>query len=279
MRRWLRQFMVVCFIVIFIVQLERVLAVSAQQAQGAKALFYTEAGTTVSSQSPISESLSGTPSPSKRPAKSRVATPPPVPVRQDMAATPQQDPWFGIAYWVELQRDNVMMRIADPASFNFRSGDRIRFQVMANTPGYLYIVNRGSSGQETLLFPTTQYNFNWLEARKPYPVPQSGWILFDDQPGEENVSLMLSPKPLLDGGVGEPAPSSTMPPAASARFAEVTNMCGTKDLLVCGAKDLLVERDETQGQQATYVGGVVRTSAEAPERFSLIAHRVRLLHR
>jgi hypothetical protein len=195
-----------------------------------------------------------------------------------MAATPQQSAWLGMAYWVELQRGNFIMRIADPASFDFRSGDRIRFQVMANTPGYLYIVNRGSSGQETLLFPTTPYNFNWLEARKPYSVPQSGWILFDAQPGEENVALMLSPRPLLDG-VREPAASSTLSPAASARFDEVTNMCGTKDLLVCGAKDLLVERDETQGQQATYVGGIVRTSAEAPERFSLIAHRVRLLHR
>lgn len=266
MRRGLRQFMVVCLIVMSMVQLGRLLAVSAQQDKGAKALFYSEAGSTVSSQSPSRESVPGTPSPSKRPAKPRIVT------------TPQQAPWLGMAYWVELQRDNLIMRIADPASFDFRSGDRLRFQVMANTPGYLYIVNRGSSGQETLLFPTTPYNFNWLEARKPYAVPQSGWILFDNQPGEENVALMLSPKPLL-AGVGEPAPSSTLSPAASARFVEVANTCGTKDLLVCGAKDLLVERDETQGQQATYVGGVVRTSADAPERFSLIAHRVRLLHR
>jgi hypothetical protein len=59
----------------------------------------------------------------------------------------------------------------------------------------------------------------------------------------------------------------------------VTRTCGAKDLLVCGAKDLLVERDETIGQQATYVGGLVRTMAETPEQFSLISHRVRLQHR
>jgi len=90
--------------------------------------------------------------------------------------------------------------------------------------------------------------------------------------------LVLSPKPLLEG-VGAPAPSAPLPPDTSARFVSVTNTCGTKDLVVCGAKDLVVERDETQGQQATYVGGVVSTPSETPEQFSLISHRLRLLHR
>jgi hypothetical protein len=244
------------------------LSVSAESS-GAKALFYTESGTTFTAPNKVS----GTPSTSKPSAPSRTAQ-----KRPELAPQAEPGVWYGLGYWVELKRGNVVTRIADPTNFDFRSGDRIRFQVMANTQGYLYIVNRGSSGQEALLFPTTPYTSNWLEARKPYAVPQNSWILFDDQPGEENLLLVLSPKPLVES-VSESAPSSTLPPATPVRFTEVTMPCGTKDLMVCGAKDLMVERDEVQGQQATYVGGVVRTSAETPEQFSLIAHRVRLLHR
>ena len=76
------------------------------QDKGAKALFYSETGATVSSQSPSSASIPGTPS--QRPAP-RVA--PPVPVRQDMVAAPQQGAWLGMAFWVELQRGNVTMHI------------------------------------------------------------------------------------------------------------------------------------------------------------------------
>jgi hypothetical protein len=151
---------------------------------------------------------------------------------------------------------------------------------MANINGYLYIVNRGSSGQETLLFPHAEVanQFNWVEARKPYTVPERGWIRFDDRPGEENLLLVLAPRP-LPGVPSNLSASPVLPPRVSAQFVEVTRTCGAKDLLVCGAKDLLVERDETIGQQATYVGGLVRTMAETPEQFSLISHRVRLQHR
>ena len=55
-----------------------------------------------------------------------------------------KEPWLGIAYWVEWERPGAApIRIADPSRFVFRSGDRIRFHVKTNVPGYLYVMNRG----------------------------------------------------------------------------------------------------------------------------------------
>ena len=284
MIRYLSGFIGVCAVVMLGTNAGQPPIGSADTGKGAKALFYTETGTTLQAQTPTRESpraTSSAPTHSTTPQGVAPAKQKVVPTKQEAATTVPPDPWLGMAYWVELERPgDAPMRIADPTRFVFRRGDRIRVQVMANINGYLYIVNRGSSGREILLFPHAELanQFNWVDARKPYTVPARGWIRFDDQPGEEHLLLVLAPKP-LPGALSNLPASPVLPPRVSAQFVEATRTCGTKDFLVCGAKDLLVERDETIGQQATYVGGLVRTAAENPEQFSLISHQVRLQHR
>jgi Domain of unknown function (DUF4384) len=232
------------------------LRAAAHAARGAKALFYSETGTTVAPK--MDEK------PRTRPA-----------ARAPRQAPPEvaDHPWVGIAYWVEWERPgSVATRIADPTRFVFQSGDRIRLHVKTNVEGYLYLVNRGSSGQTTVLFPAAGITEHprRVRARQEYTVPERGWIRFDDQPGEENIVFLLAQRPLTDVLDNAPVPPE-LSPAMEARLMNVVEYRGTKDLLV--------ETDDRQGQQATYAGASLRPAATAPGGETLLTVQTRLQHR
>jgi hypothetical protein len=243
-------------------------------ARGAKALFYTETGNTVApkteDQGPIVTQLPPTPVEvvPKEPVDRKVT-----PTKITRPATGgSQEPWLGIAYWVEWQRPGAApTRIADPSRFVFRSGDRIRFHVKTNLPGYLYVVNRGSSGQDTMLFPHAGMldRLNRVEGHKEYAIPPRGWIMFDNQPGEEVVFFAVSPNSIANllGGSPRGYPGT---PYGPGRLNDVVDRRG--------AKDLLVETDDTPGQQATYLGAAVRTVAAEPGGSTIVTYMVRLQH-
>ncbi len=248
---------------------------------GAKALFYTEAGTTVAPK--IQEATGGpkqigtplmipTPSAEQRVKDSGHRTPrPPRP-----ATAPKREPsepWLGIAYWIEWERPGAApTRIADPARFVFQSGDRVRFHVKTNASGYLYLINRGPSGRDTLLFPPAGMpdRMNRVEAHREYVIPHRGWIKFDDQPGEEGLLFLLSPQPLTAlsaASVQGPA----LPPSVSWQLIDVVDRRG--------AKDLMVETDDTPGQQATYLGAAMSPTAPGSGDGPIVTYATRLLHR
>jgi hypothetical protein len=181
-------------------------------------------------------------------------------------------PWFGIAYWIEWARaDTAPTRIADPARFVFQSGDRIRFHIQANRAGYLYVLNRDARGGTTVLFPSAGMaeHASRVQARAAYTVPPSGWLWFDDQPGEERVVLLLAPSPLthlLDRAPHQPVLS----PATASRLMAAVKRRGTKDLLV--------ETDNTQGQEATYTGATLPAASGRPDKGGLVTVELRLQH-
>jgi hypothetical protein len=175
---------------------------------------------------------------------------------------------LGLSYWVEwVQPDGTPKRLEDPTRFVFQSRDRVRFHVTTNLGGYLYVVNVGSSGQPTLLFPHagSVEQHAWIEAHKEALIPAQGWIRFDERPGEEGIQFILSSMPVTDilGLIQNPVPG----PAASGRFLAALDQRG--------AKDLVVETDATEGQQATYLVTPMATSdPEGP----VLIYRTRLLH-
>lgn len=181
--------------------------VQAGAPRGAKALFYTEHG---SSQM----STEGAPA---------VAAPPSLPGPSMPAAAPQPDKgsgFMGVQYWLELSRpDGSKQRVT--ADRVFRSGDRIKLFVTTNREGYLYLLNIGSSGRSRLIFPHSrmQAGQNFVQANMPYEVPQGGAFQFDANPGEETVLLMLSPQPMNDllpgGGAQAAAPAQPAYPVAA----------------------------------------------------------------
>jgi hypothetical protein len=108
---------------------------------------------------------------------------------------------LGLRYSV-LKRDGAGKFVEVDPDATFRSGDRIRINVDTNTPGYLYVVMQGSSGNWRLLFPSTDVEGgnNRIEkgAMQQIPSGDRGQFLFDEQSGTEKLFLVLSRKPEPD---------------------------------------------------------------------------------
>ena len=100
----------------------------------------------------------------------------------------------------------------------FHSGDRIRVAVEVNDTGYLYIAMKGASGTWKVLFPTAEIDGgnNRVESGRQYTIPPApGRFAFDQQPGEEQLFIVLSRKPepslehlIYSLGTPETAPAS-----------------------------------------------------------------------
>ncbi len=107
---------------------------------------------------------------------------------------------LGLRYSILKQGPNGQYAEADPDSV-FHSGDRIRLTVEANSTGYLYIMQRGSSGRWTLLFPNKEIlnGTNLIEKGNRYEIPfGSASFQFDSVPGTEKLFLTLSRQPEAD---------------------------------------------------------------------------------
>jgi uncharacterized protein DUF4384 len=110
---------------------------------------------------------------------------------------------LGLRYAV-LKRDaSGQYNEVDPDT-NFRSGDRIRLHVDANTSGYLYVVMQGSSGTWKLLFPSAEVagGSNLVRKGESRQIPSGdrGQFVFDEQAGSEKLFIVLTrqPEPDLD---------------------------------------------------------------------------------
>ncbi len=107
----------------------------------------------------------------------------------------------------------------------FHAHDIIRLSVMSNEKGYLYIVQQGSSGTWSPLFPDPAINAgknsNYVEAGRRYEIPSGKGEGFemDERSGEEKVFILLmrEPEPDLDKIVislrqaGQRQPASATP--------------------------------------------------------------------
>jgi hypothetical protein len=134
-------------------------------------------------------------------------------------------------------------REVDPDT-TFRSGDRIRLEVKANTTGYLYVVMQGSSGTWSLLFPSPEVagGSNRVQSGESRQIPSGdrGQFVFDEHAGAEKVFLVLTrqPEPDLDKLIysmsGASASGRTLVAQASVRDDVVTRMrdqMATRDLV------------------------------------------------
>jgi hypothetical protein len=132
--------------------------------------------------------------------------PPPTPKPVEPKAKPQNpkpkpkvtERRMGVKYGILLRTPDCDVEEVD-ASHTFVSGDKIRLQFEANVDGYLYVVQKGSSGSGTVLFPDSRINSgdNHVTRGIRYSVPPRPWsISFDQNPGEELLTVILSKSPL-----------------------------------------------------------------------------------
>lgn len=98
----------------------------------------------------------------------------------------------GLSYWIELTRGNKAYRSNN--KYKFKTGDMIRFHILANTDGFVYVVQKkGSSGSQTLLFPSKDTGMdNEIKVGRDYPVPSQTALEFDAKPGTEDIALIFS---------------------------------------------------------------------------------------
>jgi hypothetical protein len=102
-------------------------------------------------------------------------------------------PPLGLRYTVlKLAADNTWVEV--PADTVFHSGDRIRFAIESNAPGYLYIINQGSSGTWKPMFPSADVEDgnNRIEGWRPYNMPPQSRLAFDTTAGTENLFIVFS---------------------------------------------------------------------------------------
>lgn len=102
----------------------------------------------------------------------------------------------GIQYWIELHRGSEIKHVNNKTPF--QSGDRIRFHVKANVNAFAYILlKEGSGGEHAVLFPDkSQHDEPKVTPGKDYPLPATGFLTFDDNPGTERLLLLLSRTPV-----------------------------------------------------------------------------------
>jgi hypothetical protein len=120
-------------------------------------------------------------------------------VAEDVSAKQMFSPGVnaGLRYRLIQQLPGNVEADVDPAT-PFHSGDRVRFSFESNIDGFLYVVQQGSSGRWTVLFPHPEINGgrNAIRRFEQYNVPTDDWFEFDANPGTEQVFVFLSREPL-----------------------------------------------------------------------------------
>ncbi len=106
--------------------------------------------------------------------------------------------YFGIRYaLLRRTRDGVYTEVRPDTIF--RANDEVRLKINSNREGYLYIVQQGSTGGWSLLFPNPEIygGKNVITASVDYQIPgPADSFIVDDHPGEERLFVLLSRAPI-----------------------------------------------------------------------------------
>ena len=199
------------------------------------------------------------------------------------------DEQIGIRYALLLRDSDGHYNEVSPTT-TFHNGDHLRLSVMANQPGYLYVIEQGSSGSWNSIYPgkhavDNAEPANRLEPGNVYQIPDGkGSFRFDQTPGQEKLFLVLSRQRIADlegainslkeGGQPSAAPAHPEPPPAQGETLEASNTVPDAFVQRLASRDLTLEEEETvdqpksgapSGEKAVYVVSKVSyTKNESP---------------
>ncbi len=174
---------------------------------------------------------------------------------------------LGLRYTL-LQKDPDGRYVEALPSTVFHSGDHVKISLMANHAGYLYIIQQGSSGSWSPIFPSkgTMKDSNYIEPGQVYEIPNGGAFELNQQPGKERVFILLSVNPIddLDGAIfglqenksepaTAPAPAETI--QASNRITDqLVQQLASRDLVpVQEQVNTSANNGNQQSEKAVYV--------------------------
>jgi hypothetical protein len=192
-----------------------------------------------------------------------------------------------LAFRYTIQRKNSGGKFEDASVDSvFRSGDRVRVTIESNDNAYLYIVQQGSRKTWNVLFPAPDINdgVNAVKANSKITIPSEHAFSFDEQPGTENVYIVLSRKPESDfeklifalhdkskqPGDGQAVPANT-PRRESPANTQWASSRSNNPLLVqlesMKSRDLVFEKVDDENDQGrkdkAFYAGTPDTSANA----------------
>jgi len=198
-------------------------------------------------------------------------------------------PALGLKYTILKLVDNQPVEAAPDTVFH--AGDRIRFSVEPNGPGYLYIVRQGSSGTWEPVFPSSEIadSSNRVEGWRTYVMPPKSRLVFDQQTGTEKIFIVLSRVEVPDlerlmyslkNGVKPVAEPDAQPqPQTKTLVAGLTIDDATVGRLrdAC-ARDLIIEKvdDDTPGDRKEKAVYVVNPTGSTDSR---VVADIELVHR
>lgn len=194
---------------------------------------------------------------------------------------------LGLKYTILKKSGDDMIEVS--ADTVFHAGDRIRISVETNQPGFLYIVNRGSSGMWQPLFPSAEVDngSNHVDGFHDYLLPPKSRMVFDETTGTERLFLVFSivPEPNLERMIysltSDPAPANRQGPATKTVL--VASNSRVDDSIVgvlrsAHSRDLKIEKvdEQTPGEKKETAVYVVNPSGNTDSRVVadlLLAHQ------
>lgn len=108
---------------------------------------------------------------------------------------------------IELNRGGKTSMVSP--DYEFKSGDRIRLVLDINFKGYAALINEGTTGKKTLLYPYKGVSSEVFPSGA-LKIPNTDWIKFDNNKGVEKLVVIFSGKPIPElAQMFETPPSDT----------------------------------------------------------------------
>lgn len=157
----------------------------------------------------------------------------------------------------------------------FAGGSRIRLGFNANRAGFLYIVNLGSSGKVTTIFPAASSDNNQVQPGLVYQIPQQTGksIKFDTTPGEEVLLVVLSESRIADFEYGGQHIAINAPGKGQGNAAEQQRVAIASLDTTSSSKDLFVEDD------GVFQTVVLKPGSDTGSRAKPLVTAIKLAHR
>lgn len=133
---------------------------------------------------------------------------------------------------IRLEQKLGEVKKAVPQNTVFRNRDVLRFQITSHISGYLYVVDKGTTGETSSLFPRSDAipGDNRIEDGKSYTVPANGegWFEVSGPSGFDILYFLVSATPIAlpqasagegqSSGQTEPPPPGMLPRCDDAIF-------------------------------------------------------------
>jgi hypothetical protein len=121
---------------------------------------------------------------------------------------------------IRLEQKNGEESKTVPQNTVFRNGNILRFRLTSRIAGYLYVVDKGTTGETTTLFPvlTGMGTQNRIEPDQTMVVPAvgDGWFEVSGPSGFDTIYLLVSSTPISIPPAAVPekqeSPQNTLPP-------------------------------------------------------------------